>query len=264
MTATLPTLPVIQSLITLLRTKGWKVYTRPFEINMLGMRSPNLRSNVFDDFLFVFWRDDAGSWRFRKYPCTTDPGTFWLKNPLAPKGTAFLKEGQYEGAYQLGLHQGKYQALVQAKPVSIVRGLERANGIDWNGGQVSKGVFGINIHKAQRSGNAYLVDKHSAGCQVIQSPDDYGELMELAKIHAARYGNRFTYALIDSRAVRKGLNLKLSLTILFFGSLLALLGINWFKRKNYSSIDSSINGLPKRRKKLKPNWKHHEAARTSV
>lgn len=259
-------LPVIQSLITLMRSKGWQVYTRPFEINMLGMRSPNLRSNVFDDVFFVFWQDDAGNWLFRKYACTTDPGTFWLKNPIAPKGTAFLKEGQYVAAYQLGLHQGKYQALVQKEPVAIVRGLERGSGIDWNGGQVSIGFFGINIHMAQRVGKAYKVDNHSAGCQVLQSPEDYGELMELAKIHASRYGNVFTYGLIDYRTLRKSLNLRVSLMILVVGSLLALLGINWFKRKT----DSSIDGLPKRKPKhmkakvSKRNWKRHETTRSSI
>ena len=207
------------------------------------MRSPNVKSNRFDDWFYAFWKDDTANWHFRKYPCTTDPGTFWLKNPKQPQGTAFLKEGQYMNAWKLGLHQGKYQALVQTSPLTIVRGIQRAEGIDWNGGHIETGNFGINIHRATKSGAALIVDRFSAGCQVLANANDFAELMELAKVHASRYGNAFTYSLLDFRTVRKNQNLKVGLIVLVIGSILAMLGIDWFGKSGAKRIKRSSISL---------------------
>ena len=90
--------------------QGYRVFTRPFELNIIGIRSQNLVPNTFNDRITVVYKDDVGQWQFQSFPATTDPGTFWLKNPLNPQGTAVLKAGQYLNSHVIGLHRSKYLA----------------------------------------------------------------------------------------------------------------------------------------------------------
>lgn len=97
----------------------------PYELNIVGIRSRNVLPDRFDDEIHVFYKAKPFLWDYHIFRATTDPGTFWLKNPMYPKGTAILAQGQYRDAYQIGLHQGKYKALVQVKPVKILRDYDR-------------------------------------------------------------------------------------------------------------------------------------------
>ena len=189
---------------SILKRKGYTLYTRPFELNIVGLRSNQTRANRFDDEIHVFYRANNKLWHYHVFKATTDPGTFWLKNPMAPQGTAILTQGQYKGAYQLGLHQGKYPALVQRLgKVRIIRDYDRNGLLDFNSGRVSTGFFGINIHRASVSGSTLTVDKYSAGCQVFQNPQDFDKFMALCRMHSSLYGNQFTYTLIDFRAIKR-------------------------------------------------------------
>ena len=103
-----------------MRAKGYAFFTEgDYNLNLLAVRSGREATNLFDDtFLAVFKVD--GAWETREYACTTDPGTYWLRNGLE-KGTAVLAPGQYRGAFALGKHKGEYEALVQAAPVTGTR-----------------------------------------------------------------------------------------------------------------------------------------------
>ena len=96
-----------------MRAKGYAFFTEgDYNLNLLAVRSGREATNLFDDtFLAVFKVD--GAWETREYACTTDPGTYWLRNGLE-KGTAVLAPGQYRGAFTLGKHKGEYEALVHA------------------------------------------------------------------------------------------------------------------------------------------------------
>ena len=97
------------------------------------------------------------------YKATTDPGTFLLRNPMQEQGTAILAQGQYVNAYELGLHRGQYEALVQQKPLTIIRDYDRDAKLDFSNGTKTTGYYGINIHRANRTGTTKTVDKNSAG-----------------------------------------------------------------------------------------------------
>jgi hypothetical protein len=121
---------------------------------------------------------------------------------MSSLGTAMLKEGQYIDAYKQGLHKGQYTALVQDKPVTTYRDYDRNAVFDF-GQKETTGNYGINIHKA--GADSQNVDKWSAGCQVFQKSEDFQEFMQLSDKHKANYGNKYTYTLLDERAVaRKG------------------------------------------------------------
>ena len=188
-----------------LRDKGWEIFTRPYELNIIGLRNLATRPNRFDDEIHVIYSDSSGKTLHHIYKATTDPGTYWLENPSMSKGTAILKEGQYKHAYKLGLHRGEYTALVQDKPVTVFRDYDRNAVLDFNNGSEETGMFGIEIHRAASVGSTINVDKYSAGCQVFQNANDFKEFIGLCQKQSKLYGNEFTYTLIDFRSVRRSM-----------------------------------------------------------
>lgn len=194
---------ILPKLKAILRHKQYALYTRPFELNIVGLRSKSTIPNRFDDEIHVFYKIDRFKWHYHLFKATTDPGTFWLKQPMQPQGTAILAEGQFVNAYQLGKHQGKYQALVQRKPVTIIRDYNRDAVLDFYNGTKTKGMYGINLHRANREGKTKSVNKNSAGCQVFENASDFYLFLKLCQKHKDLYGNAFTYTLIDFRAVKR-------------------------------------------------------------
>jgi hypothetical protein len=193
----------IRSLIATLKSKGYKIFERPNELNIVGVRNNSTDANKFDDFIYAFWKDENGKWEGKYFNATTDPGTYYLKNPLTKLGAAILKEGQWLDTYSIGKHRGQYDALVQSKPLTVIRDYDRNAILDFNNGREQKGLFGINIHKAGKDSKD--VDQWSAGCQVFQKSDDFNDFMDLARKHKSLYGNKFTYTLIDERAYNRKL-----------------------------------------------------------
>lgn len=193
----------IRSLIATLRSKGYQIFERPNELNIVGIRNDSTDANKFDDFIYVFWKNQDGKWEGKYYNATTDPGTYFLNKPLSQLGAAILKEGQYVDTYGIGMHRGKYEAVVQKKPVTVYRDYNRDAILDFNNGREETGLFGINIHKAGKDSKD--IDKWSAGCQVFQKSDDFEDFMNLARKHRGLYGNKFTYTLIDERAYNRRL-----------------------------------------------------------
>jgi len=186
-----------QVLLQALATRGYRVATRPFELNIIGIRHNTSIPNVFKDSLNVLFTDNTGKLSSCSWMATTDPGTYWLCNPMNEQGTAVLKPGQYAGSHALGMHRGKYLALVQVKPVTVVRDFNRDGKADYDTGREETGLFGINIHRALSSGTTKYIDSYSAGCQVFASADDFNTFLQLAERHKGLYGNSFTYTLLS-------------------------------------------------------------------
>lgn len=186
---------------TTLVKKGYKIFTRPYELNIVGVRANSVQSNSFDDVIHVFYLDKDSRLVEHQFKATTDPGTYWLKNPLSPQGTAILKEGQYINAYALGMHRGKYLALVQKRPITVIRDYNRNAVLDFLNGREESGLFGINIHRASENGTTKTIDQYSAGCQVFSNYPEFILFLQLCERHKSLYGNEFTYTLIDERSI---------------------------------------------------------------
>lgn len=216
----------------ILKEYGFVLYTKPYQLNIVGLRSKSVNSNAFDDEIHVFYTKPDGKWNYHIFPATTDPGTFWLNNPAFPQGTAILAQGQNRNAYSIGLHRGKYEALVQVKPVTVIRDYDRDAILDFNNGNKETGNFGINIHRANSAGSTKQIDQYSAGCQVFKDADDFYAFMQLCKLHAKLHGNHFSYTLIDFRSLRR-ITLKRVITAT---TIFAAIALGWVFKPNMKVV----------------------------
>jgi hypothetical protein len=180
-----------------LEKKGYAFFTNGvYNLNIIGIRNPNLVANSFDDTMVVIYKF-GGEWITKVYPITTDAGTYWLKNPLSNKGTAILVPNQYRGVYSIDLHNNKYYALCQRNgKVEVYRDNDKDVILDMDSAKIEKGMFGINIHRSNPFSESLKVDKFSAGCQVFKRVKDFNEFMEICQKSKALWGNSFSYTLI--------------------------------------------------------------------
>lgn len=188
----------IKDIIRVMTRKGYAVFendVKPLNLNYVGIRD-TASVNTFNDTFVMFWKY-KGHWSAFFRPGTTDPGTYWLNNPMNTHGTAILKEGQYRGAWKLGKHQGKYTALVQRKEVTVIRDGNKDGVLDIEGGYEDKGYFGINHHRANSKNESVQVDKWSAGCQVTADPHLYDIFIQLCQESAEVWGEGITYTLLN-------------------------------------------------------------------
>lgn len=128
------------------------------------------------------------------YTGTTNPGVYWQNNFDSKKdGVAVLKPGQYVDRWILGLHHGDYQAWTQARPVTVYRDADK-DGKSEATAKEDVGIFGINIHTSSHKWTSTVIDRWSAGCQVLNVPNQYREFIELSKESGLKL---FTYTLLD-------------------------------------------------------------------
>jgi hypothetical protein len=167
-----------------------------FDVNIVGIRNSSTGqkvTNAFDDTLTISYKEN-GVWKFHSWSATTDPGKKGVLEYHNAAGVARLVEGQYRGSHGIGLHQGKYEALKQAKNVKVYRDADKDMEYDEN--KIQEGIFGINIHKA--GVDSTYVENWSEGCQVFKRSADFDAFMVICNKSKNIHGNSFTYTLIES------------------------------------------------------------------
>ena len=169
---------------------------RDYNLNLIGVRSPNRTPGSFDDRFFVVYKE-LGDWIQEIYECTTDPSAEQHLNPTNSKGVAILKAGQYRGVWQLDMHRSKYLGLCQrGSVVTVYR--DRNRDLHTDHLHEDTGWFGINGHRAHAHKLVESTKHYSSGCQVIRSPMDWARLITLAQCQvAAGLGEFFTYTLLE-------------------------------------------------------------------
>jgi hypothetical protein len=183
-----------------IKSKGyvWFEGTKDYDLNIVGVRNSatgNKVTNLFDDKITVSYKLN-GEWQFHVWNATTDPGKKGVMEYHNAAGVARLVEGQYRGSHSIGLHQGKYKALKQAKPVKVYRDPNRDMTYDET--KIAEGIFGINIHRSSATGTSTYVENWSEGCQVFSTVTDFDKFMALCEKASVIHGNSFTYTLIES------------------------------------------------------------------
>ena len=177
------------------------IKNKGYDVNIVGIRNSSTGdkvTNAFDDLLTISYKEN-GEWKFYSWPATTDPGKKGVMEYHNKSGVARLVEGQYRGSHTIRLHQGKYEALGQAKNVKVYRDANRD--MTYNETKIDEGVFGINIHKA--GADSTYVENWSEGCQVFKKSADFEEFMKICRKARDIHGNSFTYTLIESSDIKK-------------------------------------------------------------
>ena len=186
------------------KSKGYvyfeDVNNKGFDVNIVGIRNSSTGqkvTNAFDDQITLSYKEN-GEWRFHSWPATTDPGKKGVLEYHNAAGVARLVEGQYRGSHNIGLHQGKYEALKQAKNVKVYRDANKD--LTYNEDKIQEGIFGINIHKA--GADSTYVENWSEGCQVFKKSADFEAFMTICRKSRDIHGNSFTYTLIESTDIK--------------------------------------------------------------
>jgi hypothetical protein len=187
----------LPAMLRRVESKGYAVFAsgRDYDLNIVGIRSPNLEAGKFDDELQVWFQIDK-RWRCRSYQITTDPGVPWLKDGN-PSGTAVLQAKQYRSGWTFGRHRGRYECLVQNTAVSVHRDQDKDTQLDLEA-PIATGWYGINFHKAGTDSDR--VGKWSAGCQVFKRAADFEDFYQLCRLQYTKNGSgwdTFTYTLLQ-------------------------------------------------------------------
>ncbi len=180
--------PTGKQIIEFMKSKGYVIHPT---FNLVAVEDVDGGNNpeTFNDRVAII--DGQGKLLLGWVHAATEPGTFYTMNPMNPNGAARVKSGQHLNLWTLGLHQGKYPALVQVSPVTVLR--DRNKDFSRTGDKESTGMFGINLHQ---SFTGDRVGKSSAGCTVIRTFSNLQKILKLCRESGLK---RFHYTLIDSR-----------------------------------------------------------------
>jgi hypothetical protein len=193
--------PPIDLILDVMKTNKYPVFESrgifEYNLNLLGIRSTDVDSSIFNDLLCIFYQSIKGQWSVDYFTITTDPSDLILRKPENPKGTAILCEGHHSRLWSYGYHKGRkdHKALVQFSPCRVYRDNDKDDDVDTNT-PIDIGMFGINMHRA----SAYTVNPkiglYSAGCQVHYDVNRYNTVFIPLIENCVREGNRiFSYTL---------------------------------------------------------------------
>lgn len=183
------------------KSYAWFEGAKDYDVNIVGVRNstPGKKvTNVFDDTLTLSFKVD-GQWKFYSWPITTDPGKKAMLEYHNPNGVARVVPGQYRGMWAIGLHQGKYEAMKQVKPVKVYR--DKNKDMSYDEVTIQEGLFGINGHRSNPKTESEYVENWSEGCQVFKRLKDFNEFMTLIRKAKDLHSNSFTYTLIESKDI---------------------------------------------------------------
>ncbi len=183
-------------ILSRLESMGYKTFDgEDHDLNLIGIRSASRIAGSFDDRFICVYREE-GLWVQETYQASCDASAEQHRDPSNEKGVAILKAGQYRGVWHLDLHRGKYMALCQRGAAVVVYRDNNGDAVSDHVNEES-GYFGINGHRAHETRLVDSTKYYSAGCQILRHPADFARLIALCKMQAAKWGDGFTYTLIE-------------------------------------------------------------------
>ena len=200
---------IAQRVKEIMEEKGYDFFeTGIFNVNIVGIRATEKRTNVFDDTMLLVYKNKKKEWEVLSSVITTDPGEKYLVDPINDKGTAILIPNQYKGVYRVDTHARNnsrfaHEALCQrGGTLQVWRDNNRDKVLDHAPESIDEGWFGVNIHRSKSSGEADYVGSYSAGCQVFKNSTDFKLFMDVIKRSRKLYGNSFSYTLLEEQDFR--------------------------------------------------------------
>lgn len=183
----------------------------PNQVNMFGVRTNIQIGDTFNDYLGLIYGDT-----FIITSGTTEPGAYWISNPMNNLGTAILRPKLHTNIWSKGYHNG-YKALVQTGIAGIWRYDYRSGfptytyetkgninipiAIDPKGERLKRYDTlgnGINFHRAKEGVLIKQIGKWSAGCQVVQDSAMYDNMINV--IYSSKQ-QAYNYALFTESEI---------------------------------------------------------------
>lgn len=171
------------SLKKVILAKKYIWFEKPFELNIVGVRTSLIHPNIYNDIMCIAFLDEKGVKNYFTYTITTLPGKFWLNEPSRPEGCAIVMPGQYLNIYVKGIHghTRPHEALIQyGSGINIWRDNDRDDIPEFEGPKVTieKNVFiGANLHASWAKGERFMIDKDSAACQVAAENENHEQYL---------------------------------------------------------------------------------------
>jgi hypothetical protein len=186
--------PSLPEILEVRGEKGYGVGTGAHgsDLNLIGIRSAALEPETYNDWIAVAYRE-AGLWNFFPFPATTDPGTFWARQPERVRGQAVLEPGQYPGLWRVGTFRGR-RALRQRGTARVWRGARREHYLDTEGVAEATRHSGIDLLRAPPPSDPR---KWASGAQVIGDEEHARFLLALCARASRHQGNGFSYTLLE-------------------------------------------------------------------
>ena len=155
-------------------------------------------TNLFDEELCVFYKNENGNWEIFEYSITTVPGYVAGKTEL-PEKVGILVLGQYIERLRIISYLGNssYPAL-SFDECSIHRNdkLDRYN----FSAPIEIGNFAMTIHRSSEVNSSEFVFNYSEGAQVFKNLNQYDQFMKICQNQVDKGGKTtFTYTLCSKK-----------------------------------------------------------------
>jgi len=181
----MPPIQITQKILDFMRARGDKLFTAAGEVNIIAVEGMNLNGTLntdapdrFNDFIGALVFENGKPRWLGAWVCTTEPGRHYTQKRLNPQGAARIEFGQYS-AWQVGIHNGDHEALIQTGGKLTVR-RDRDNSMTRTNDPIDSGFFGINIHHGWNA-SLSAIGRTSAGCTVIPNAREFLHFMRLVK-----------------------------------------------------------------------------------
>lgn len=213
---------MIADLKYLMQSNGYKIFTRPLELNIVGIRNNVNDPYNFNDELHVFFRsysmerysgeDDEMQWNHYHFTICTDPTSYAYYQQKNRLWDGLLEQGQYINGFKRA-HKvdGKKGDVLLQKPRFPLRVFYKCthtvmNGVDLRNpnfyiavpsGRIINTYYNICFEPPLELNGKKCINEYGSGCQVFKDRCDFEQFMRLCSWHQHVYGNNFTYTLID-------------------------------------------------------------------
>jgi len=198
----------IDKIIETLNKKGYRHFKEPWILNIVGIRSNTKQqgstaTDKFIDYIIMWYYDNKGKRIDAKSIITTTPARSYYIGTASGNFNNMLPN-QYKDAYSIGLHKGKYQALILSKLIDISRPTKGKGVYDYS--KPSKENPKDNIHKALADTPTISCNKGtrgwSAGCQVFKKVSDFEWMMSAARQQVNNTNKKvFDYTLLKEEDI---------------------------------------------------------------
>jgi len=200
--------PTLEEIKCVMLSLGMKVFTKPFDMTLGGVRTNDNTANTFNDWMFMLYHDEHGKLCGIVEQGTTDAGLYYRLNPIDGKRTCIIAHSkQYRGAFEYQNpkvdgkrgHRGQ-EAFRQIGGMDYFLDTNKDGVLDFVNKVFNK-IFNTNGHLMGTLGK--LVNKWSAGCwgSVEKIMQKFFDLAKLQIKHG--HGTKFSFAMLHENDFKK-------------------------------------------------------------